>query len=199
MRLCFFGDSFTNGTGDDSCLGWVGRVCADARSRGHDLTAYNLGIRRDTSADILARWQDEALRRLFRGCSPGLVFAFGNNDVAPAEDGGEARVPLADTLRNSDAIIAAARKLAPTLLIGPVPWMGDESQEGRIAELSRALSRLGSACDVPYLDLLDAPHALGALWRAEAEAGDGAHPNSGGYSAMAQHIASWPAWRAWFP
>ena len=25
MRICFFGDSFVNGTGDDECLGWVGR------------------------------------------------------------------------------------------------------------------------------------------------------------------------------
>lgn len=26
MRICFIGDSFVNGTGDDTCLGWVGRI-----------------------------------------------------------------------------------------------------------------------------------------------------------------------------
>ena len=56
MRLCFIGDSLVNGTGDPTGLGWVGRVTASARRRGHDVTTYNLGIRRDTSADIAARW-----------------------------------------------------------------------------------------------------------------------------------------------
>jgi lysophospholipase L1-like esterase len=60
MRICFFGDSIVNGTGDPDCLGWVGRVCGAARKSGVDLTSYNLGIRRDTSADILRRWRREA-------------------------------------------------------------------------------------------------------------------------------------------
>ncbi|HZC55143.1 MAG TPA: hypothetical protein VE396_03730 [Xanthobacteraceae bacterium] len=30
IRICFFGDSMVNGTGDDACLGWVGRICAAA-------------------------------------------------------------------------------------------------------------------------------------------------------------------------
>jgi hypothetical protein len=52
MRICFVGDSLVNGTGDPVGLGWVGRACAAARRRGHEVTCYNLGIRRDTSADI---------------------------------------------------------------------------------------------------------------------------------------------------
>jgi lysophospholipase L1-like esterase len=64
MRICFFGDSFVNGTGDDDGLGWVGRVVARARQGGRDVTAYNLGIRRDTSADVAARWVGEARLRL---------------------------------------------------------------------------------------------------------------------------------------
>jgi hypothetical protein len=31
-----FGDSIVNGTGDDACLGWVGRICSAARRRGID-------------------------------------------------------------------------------------------------------------------------------------------------------------------
>ena len=42
MRICFFGDSFVNGTGDDDCRGWPGRLCAEARQRGCDVTLYNL-------------------------------------------------------------------------------------------------------------------------------------------------------------
>lgn len=54
MRLCFIGDSFVNGTGDDACLGWAGWICAAARQQGHDVTAYNLGVRRDTSTNDIS-------------------------------------------------------------------------------------------------------------------------------------------------
>ena len=80
MRICFLGDSFVNGTGDDDCLGWTGRICSSARRSGRDVTHYNLGVRRDTSADILARWRQEAERRLSPDLGGRLVFAFGGND-----------------------------------------------------------------------------------------------------------------------
>ncbi|HUO23736.1 MAG TPA: hypothetical protein VMU59_14580, partial [Caulobacteraceae bacterium] len=60
LRVCFLGDSFTQGTGDDAALGWVGRVVAAERGRGHDLTGYNLGVRGQTGADIAERAAAEA-------------------------------------------------------------------------------------------------------------------------------------------
>jgi len=56
MRICFVGDSMTNGTGDPEYLGWVGRVMRDERTRRAELTSYNLGVRRDRSDQIRARW-----------------------------------------------------------------------------------------------------------------------------------------------
>src|SRR6185312_4315726 len=41
MRICFVGDSMTNGTGDHEHLGWVGRVLQDERKRWPELTGYN--------------------------------------------------------------------------------------------------------------------------------------------------------------
>jgi len=60
MRICFIGDSFVSGAYDDDCIGWVGRIAAAARKRGHDFTAYNLGIRGETSVQIGRRWRAEA-------------------------------------------------------------------------------------------------------------------------------------------
>ena len=34
LRICFVGDSFVAGTGDETALGWVGRVTATAWHRG---------------------------------------------------------------------------------------------------------------------------------------------------------------------
>ena len=58
LRICFVGDSITQGTADKEYLGWPGRLCAGERARGHDLTCYNLGVRADTTADIARRWRE---------------------------------------------------------------------------------------------------------------------------------------------
>ena len=115
MRICFFGDSIVNGTGDPDCLGWVGRVCAAARQGGVDLTSYNLGIRRDASADILGRWRREAELRLPAEHPRRLVFSFGVNDCI--QENGACRVPGAQTISNARAILGTAAAYAPTKLV----------------------------------------------------------------------------------
>jgi acyl-CoA thioesterase I len=62
MHLCVFGDSFVAGIGDPCRLGWVGRAIA-ALNR-PQITLYNLGVRGQTGADILARLHCEAAPRL---------------------------------------------------------------------------------------------------------------------------------------
>src|SRR5262245_46811519 len=79
MRICFIGDSLVAGTGDPEYLGWAGRISAAARRRGHDVTCYNLGIRGNTSAQILARWRSEAEARFVEGQDCRLIFSFGVN------------------------------------------------------------------------------------------------------------------------
>ncbi len=38
IRICFVGDSITAGTGDNTCLGWPGRISAAEIARGHDVS-----------------------------------------------------------------------------------------------------------------------------------------------------------------
>ncbi|HEY7294529.1 MAG TPA: GDSL-type esterase/lipase family protein [Dehalococcoidia bacterium] len=195
MRICFIGDSFVNGTGDPRCLGWSGRICAAARRAGHDLTYYNLGIRRDTSAGIRARWEDEAVRRLPPGVAAGLVFSFGTNDTT-VEDG-RRRVPPDESLANAAAILGGAARLYPVLMVGPPP-LADDEQNGRTVALSREFAAVCEAAGVPYLPVVEAlltsPH-----WLREAAAGDGAHPGARGYAELAGLVQRWPAWRRWLP
>ncbi|EAW38620.1 Lipolytic enzyme, G-D-S-L [Lyngbya sp. PCC 8106] len=81
MRICFVGDSFVNGVGDPSGLGWTGRVCVEAHQYKDEITVYNLGIRRETSADILKRWSGEVSCRLTSEYDSRVVFSFGVNDT----------------------------------------------------------------------------------------------------------------------
>jgi len=106
LRICFVGDSLTNGTGDDAFLGWPGRLCAAECRRGHELTCYNLGVRADTSVLIAARWREECAARLLEPYQGGLVFAFGNNDTAIQDDAKEVRVPYPQSFSTARAILA---------------------------------------------------------------------------------------------
>src|SRR5580692_10829914 len=196
MRICFFGDSIVNGTGDDDCLGWTGRVCSSARRAGHDVTHYNLGIRRDTSADVRARWRSEAQRRLSPDHNGRLAFAFGGNDCVSDCSGG-IRVARDEALANTRAILSEASVWLPTLMIGPSPLSFDGYADERVAVLSRDLEELCKTIDVPYLPVF--PILKNSeVWSKEAAHGDGTHPNNRGYSPLATIIGEWSAWKRWF-
>lgn len=196
MRLCFIGDSIVNGTGDPTGLGWVGRVAAAARRRGHELTLYNLGIRRDTSADIAARWQAETARRLPPEFDGRLVFSFGANDCVL--ENGAPRVAAERSLENARAILGAAGARHPTLMLGPVPLPLLPGADAGIAALSRDLAALAAGLAIPYFDLFT-PLAAIDLWRREVSLGDGAHPGAAGYALIAELVEGWAAWREWLP
>jgi lysophospholipase L1-like esterase len=194
MRICFIGDSIVNGAGDDDALGWVGRVVAAARHRGRDVTAYNLGIRRDTSADVAARWSREARARLPADCDGRLVFSFGTNDCVSTTDG--PRVAHGASVANAEAILDAARRWLPTLMVGPAIVADDPVANARIVALSGDYAALCARLAIPYLEIC---HVLAAspAWTEEALAGDGAHPKSAGYAVLAAAVSEWPPWVGW--
>jgi len=196
MKICFFGDSFTNGTGDAECLGWAGRVCAAAQGRGKDITYYNLGIRGNTSADILGRWHQEAVARMKSGEDGRMVFSFGTNDCAVGDDG-RARLPQNDRLKNARAILVAAPKLWPTLFVGPLPIANDPVANKRLADLSRQIGVFARTHKVPYLDIFSAMHE-NETWNKECLEGDGTHPGPAGYQMVANMVGDWEAWQDWF-
>lgn len=193
LRLCAFGDSFVHGVGDDAGLGWIGRLCLSARRDGLDVTCYNLGVRRDTSADIRARWRREAAARLPPDVGRRLLFSFGVNDCVIEE--GRPRVPPEAAARNAAAILTDAAALGAPLMIGPPP-IADAGVNDRVGALSVQFATLCRRLDIPYLDIFS-PLAASSLWMAEVAAGDGAHPGAAGYGMLADLVGGWPGWRAW--
>jgi acyl-CoA thioesterase I len=194
MRICFIGDSFVNGTGDDSGLGWVGRVSAAARGRGCDLTHYNLGIRGDTSTLIAARWEREVQVRLPRDDDGRLVFSFGINDCVMTAEG-QRRVAESVSLATTRDMLGAAKASWPCLMIGPPPT-GNDALDTRVAALSQGFASLCATLAIPYFSPWDALRTDGT-WLREVAAGDGAHPNHRGYESLAALIDAWLPWRSW--
>ena len=195
MRICFIGDSFVSGAYDPECLGWVGRISATARERGHDLSPYNLGIRGETSAQIAKRWRAEAEVRQAAQADNRLVFEFGVNDAR--EVNGKRQLELAASLASAPEILSAATKWKPTLMVGPPPGM-EAARNVRVDELSRELAKLCAGLSIPYFESYK-PLLASDVFLSDVRSVDGTHPGAAGYAEWANLIDAWPAWRTWLP
>ena len=192
VRVSFFGDSLVAGVGDPTGVGWTGRLVAAAFTAGTPVTAYNLGVRGETSSDVLARWQSELAPRLAEVTDSRVVFSFGIND-ATVEDGSP-RTDPAVSAANLDGELADARARAlPVMVVGP-PAVNDDAQQDRVQRLSVAFRAVAARRQVPYVHVADALRAT-AAYRRELAAGDGAHPGSAGYSLIAELVM--PTWLHW--
>ncbi len=191
-RICFVGDSLVQGTGDQTGLGWPGRLLAVLNRNDFVATGYNLGIRRETSDDIKQRWRTECDRRLPESVDNYLVFSFGVNDTTVV--GGKLRVSKEDSIRNMQDIIKRAADMHSTIMIGPTP-VTDREQSKRIAQLDAAYQTVAQDISVPYLSVFDSL-SQSAVWLDEMRAGDGSHPGQGGYQLLSELIRSWSGW--WF-
>lgn len=178
VRVCFVGDSYVAGVGDASGLGWAGRLTAHAHARGLPVTAYNLGIRRDTSSDVAARLPGEVDRRIHPAAETRVVLAYGLNDVSL--DDGRPRVDAAGSLA---ATARSLRWLAsahvPAIFLGP-PAIGDAAQDSRTGNLDRLLADCVASHGVTYLSLFKRL-AGNPAWLEGVREGDGAHPGAAGY------------------
>ncbi|MDQ0463054.1 lysophospholipase L1-like esterase [Caulobacter ginsengisoli] len=189
-RACFLGDSYTAGAGDDTGLGWVGRVAAAARGEGIDLTAYNLGVRGETGPQIAARAEAELPPRLALGDSHAMVFSFGSNDFNKG-------VTQAESLAATARLLDLARRLnIPAFGVSSPVFLDDAQLDRRSVALSGGMANLFAQAGAAWLDLRTSDMDWRPWWD-EAGAGDGYHPNSAGYAALAKVVAAWPAWRAW--
>ncbi|HEY0720424.1 MAG TPA: GDSL-type esterase/lipase family protein [Gammaproteobacteria bacterium] len=192
IRLCFIGDSFVNGTGDETALGWAGRLAVAANAGGRQVTYYNLGIRRNTSSDIVQRWEGECALRLPAACDGRVVLSCGVNDTVL--ENGALRVPVAQSCQNVQEILRKASNYQ-VIMVGPPP-VDEEAQNLRICALSQAYAELAQGLGVPFIELYSQLVA-DPLYRSEVASNDGAHPRSSGYRAMAEIIGTSPHW--WFP
>ena len=195
MRICFLGDSFVSGAFDAECLGWAGRICAAARARGHDVSPYNLGIRGESSAQLAARWHNEAWLRHNALQEVRLVFEFGMNDVR--EVNGKPQLDESQSLAAARNLLAKASQWKPTLMVGPPP-VNDEPRNGRVQSVSAKFAEVCRELDVPYFDSHTALQETG-IWLRDIKEVDGTHPSATGYAEWARLISNWPAWRDWLP
>ena len=185
LRLLCFGDSFTAGVGDPRGQGWVGRVVEAASAADRPLTAYALGVRRETSVEVAVRWRFEAMPRLARAADCRVVFAVGANDTT-LEDGAPRVTPDRSRLALGKMLDQAAELGLPAAVAGTPP-VGDAAPRPRARELSGGVGVRGAARATPFWPVARALDAS-RPWLEEQAAGDGAHPGARGYELLAQAL-----------
>jgi acyl-CoA thioesterase I len=188
VRLVVVGDAFAAGVGDPKALGWVGRVIARSQSPDIALTTYNLGVRDDSSADVLDRWREESARRFTPGSEHRLVLAVGHGDVAQGLSTARSRLNLANILDD------AAAYTIPTLVVGPAPML-DPSFDDRLRVVAEAQADVCARRGVPFVDCFE-PLLRHEQWQSDLATGDGVHPGQAGYGLIAWLVLhqGWPEW-----
>jgi acyl-CoA thioesterase-1 len=193
-RILFFGDSFTAGAGDPTGRSWVGHVVAVSYEAGLPITAYNAGVRHDTSVDVAARLEAEtAARTRTLTASYGIVLCFGSNDMTVVDN--RLRVAPGQSIRALNGLLDVADAAGrPVFLVGPPP-VGDPEQDERIRELSSQLAHVATHRRVPFVETAR-PLAAHDGWRSDIAANDGTHPRAAGYAALAELVLAGP-WLDW--
>jgi acyl-CoA thioesterase I len=188
VRLVVVGDAFAAGVGDPKALGWVGRVVARSQSPDLALTTYNLGVRDDSSADVLDRWREESAPRFAPGTEHRLVLAMGHGDVAQGLSTARSRLNLANVLDD------AAAYTIPTLVVGPAPML-DPSFDDRLRVVAEAQADVCGRRGVPFVDCFE-PLLRHEQWQSDLATGDGIHPGQAGYGLIAWLVLhqGWPEW-----
>jgi len=189
LRICFLGDSLTFGQGDESALGWPGRVVIAAQSAGVDLTGYNLGVRGDTGAQIAARAASEVRGRFRSGDAKAVTIFFGANDL-------HQDLALSDSVAALQNLLAWADAEGLTAFVLSPPFYDAPAFDDRAQAMADAFDTVCAARGVPYLNLRNSDVDW-ALWWSQARGGDGVHPGGDAYGSLAKVFSAWPAWRAW--
>ena len=190
-NVFFVGDELAAGHGDPKALGWTGRVAARTLPYAPELRFHTLAVPGETTGELTARWDDEALRRVGEGgvgvTSNAVLIAVGRHDVVRGVSPTMTRLNIANALDRAKALGFR------TMLAGPPPGLPEHNDS--IAELSALCEESAARRAVPYVDMFG-PLARHEQWLADITMGDDDLPRQAGYGLMAWLVLH-SAWYEW--
>ncbi len=178
VAVVFIGASLVVGVGDPKGQGWVSRVVGRTHHPDLELTAYNLGVRGDTTADVLARWKAECAPRWQGRAEKRLVVSVGANDAASGVTLARHRLNLANILDD------AASAGIGTFVVSPPPT-DDEDVNAKLDVLVEAQADVCGRRGVPFVDCFR-PLLGHDQWQGDLAASHiPHHPGQAGYGLIA--------------
>ncbi len=201
-RICFIGDSITEGHSDNARLGWVGRL---AQSLPNDFGIYNLGVSAQTLSQFHARAKIECGSRLDDREHKGIVLGAGLNDLCKF-DGDVTRTSMETIQSMLHELLDDLVKVAPLIVVGPFPIAEEFNpffsvslqantyfSNASIKEADQLYAESCKARNIPYLSMIDA--LLNSDYMKSLRENDGIHPKGEGYKIAADIIQNWDAWQ----
>lgn len=178
MKLGFFGDGFLSGL-------------IQGLSHAAELPFLDMTSDGATSADVLKTWKNDAEDHLF--C--GFVFSFGAEDCLFGAHK-RPQVGQLDRLKNTKALMMAARAKAPTLFISPFPVVGREQATPCIANTARQMTTIARVNKVDYINVFDGVVAHDT-WQRTAISNDSKYPSKTGFDVASDLIMQSEVWQKW--
>ena len=189
LAIVFLGGSLVAGVGDPKGQGWVTRVVGRTQHPDLELTAYNLGVRGNTSADVLHRWATEVPLRWADRTERRVVLSVGTDDVLQGITLARHRLNLANLLDD------AASSGVGAFVVSPPPTADAELNE-RLEVLVDAQADVCARRGVPFVDCY-APLMGHDQWRTDLAASSVEnHPGQAGYGLIAWLVLhnGWGDW-----
>ncbi len=189
VGLIFIGASMVAGVGDPKGQGWVSRVVGRTHHPDLLLTSYNLGVRGDTSADLLARWRAECTPRWAGRSERRLVVSVGADDTPAGISLARHRLNLANLLDDAASLGVA------TFVVSPSPHDVHEHNTA----LEQVVDAQADVCNrrgVPFVDCYR-PLLAHDQWRSDLASSPIAHhPGQAGYGLIAWLVlhGGWNRW-----
>lgn len=180
------GGALAAGAGDPRNQGWVTRVMARTSAEDLRLTAYNLAVVGDTSAQVLLRSTTEAPSRWRAHADRRLVVSLGLEDARERISIARHRLNLANVLDS------AASAGIGAFVVGPAPT-GEDSFDDTLALYADAQADVCDRRAVPFVDCL-APLRRHDQWLIDVASGGGL-PAQAGYGLIAWLVLN-NGWRA---
>lgn len=198
MRVLVFGDSITQGYWDTEG-GWTARIRKHYDEKelqtGESTPAvFNMGVSADTSADLVARFENEVKVRIHNN-KLAIVIAIGVNDTQVIN--GQNIAEVDDYRQNLADLLKTARKYSDKIIFvgltpcidertNPVEWEEDVSySNGRIAQFNAVLESFVADNNIPFVEMYK-PFQSEQAKRDLLP--DGLHPNNEGHQFMADLI-----------
>lgn len=185
LRVVVLGDELLTGAGDPKGLGWLGRVQARI-PQGEDVAVFPLAKIGETTAQLLDRWQTEALPRFSKETENYLVLALSSQDILAQTTISRSRLNLASLL--DDAI----REGVSVFVVGPTPT-GVSEYDAEVSELNAGFADVVKRRQLKYVDCFS-PLKEHEGWLSEVSNHPRRLPGQVGYGLMAWLVLN----KGWF-
>lgn len=142
---------------------------------------YNLGTCKNSSKEILARFDNEFSARNLPGSTPFFFLMCGVVDTMKFTD--SPYCSLEESKENYTALIHKAKANGQIIAISPSP-VANEEQNGRLQEVISVQGKICAENNVPYINIFPSLHNQEFI----GDLKDGVHPSEKGNILMAKAI-----------